>query len=130
MKFDSIFVEIYQGERQVYKLKDESRRLEFKELNTEIINKFNLAIPNRNAIIKSLIKFLSQGNIYCNQSELFVTNQNFYVIKADISNFFPSINKHILYKKIVKSSLLKDSSLNVIKSFIFLICQIKLDNFT
>ncbi|MBO4109465.1 hypothetical protein J5583_04645 [Streptococcus suis] len=119
MKFDSIFVEIYQGERQVYKLKDESRRLEFKELNTEIINKFNLAIPNRNAIIKSLIQFLSQGNIYCNQSELFVTNQNFYVIKADISNFFPSINKHILYKKIVKSSLLKDSSLNVIKSFIF-----------
>ncbi|CEL91163.1 RNA-directed DNA polymerase [Streptococcus sanguinis] len=119
MKFDSIFVEIYQGERQVYKLKDESRRSEFKDLNTELINKFNLVIPNRNVIIKSLIQFLSQGNIYCNQSGLSATNQNFYVIKADISNFFPSINKHILYKKIVKSSLLKDSSLDVIKSFIF-----------
>ena len=119
MKFDSIFVEIYQSGRQVYKLKDESRRSEFKDLNTEIINKFNLAIPNRNAIIKSLIQFLSQGNIYCNQSDLSATNQNFYIIKADISNFFPSINKHVLYKKIVKSSLLKDSSLNVIKSFIF-----------
>ena len=40
MKFDSIFVEIYQSGRQVYKLKDESRRSEFKDLNTEIINKF------------------------------------------------------------------------------------------
>lgn len=119
MKFDSIFVEIYQSGRQVYKLKDESRHSEFKDLNTEIINKFNLVIPNRNAIIKSLIQFLSQGNIYCNQSDLSATNQYFYVIKADISNFFPSINKHVLYKKIVKSSLLKDSSLNVIKSFIF-----------
>ena len=80
MKFDSIFVEIYQSGRQVYKLKDESRRSEFKDLNTEIINKFNLAIPNRNAIIKSLIQFLSQGNIYCNQSDLSATNQNFYII--------------------------------------------------
>lgn len=119
MKFNSMFAEIHRGERQVYRLKNESLRFELEKLNSEIINKFNLVIPNRNAIIKSLIQFLSQGSIYCNQSGLDATSQNFYVIKADIANFFPSINKHKLYKKIVKSSVLEDSSLDIIKSFIF-----------
>ena len=46
------------------------------------------------------------------------TPLDFKVIKMDIKNFFPSINKHILYKKIVKSSILNDSSIGTIKSFI------------
>lgn len=119
MKFKSMFAEIEQDGRQVYKLRDESFRSELESLNTEIVNKFNLTIPNRNAIVKSLIQFLSQGSIYCNQSDLVATHQEFYVIKSDIKNFFPSINKHKLYKKLVKSSLLKDSSMDIIKSFIF-----------
>ena len=119
MEFNSVFTKSNIGERQVYKLKNQNLRLELKELNTEIINKFNLVLPNRNAIIRSLIQFLSQGSIYCNQSDLDATAQKFYVIKADIANFFPSINKHRLYKKIVKASLLKDNSLEIIKSFLF-----------
>ncbi|HEM3532990.1 RNA-directed DNA polymerase [Streptococcus suis] len=119
MKFNSIFVEIKQGDRQVYKLRDQSLQFELKSLNTEIVNKFNLTIPNRNAIIKSLIQFLSQGSVYCNQSDLGATPQEFYIIKSDIKNFFPSINKHRLYKKLVKSSLLNDSSMDIIKTFIF-----------
>lgn len=119
MKFNSMFIEIKRGDRQVYKLRDESLRSELEALNIEIINKFNLSVPNRNAIIKSLIQFLSQGSIYCNQSDLTATPQKFYVIKSDIKNFFPSINKHKLYKKLVKSSLLKDHSIDIIKKFIF-----------
>ncbi len=119
MKFNSMFVKIKQGDRLVYKLRDESLRCELEALNIEIINKFSLGIPSRNAIIKSLIQFLSQGSIYCNQSNLTATPQKFYVIKSDIKNFFPSINKHKLYKKIVKSSLLKDPSMDIIKKFIF-----------
>ena len=114
-----MFIEIKRGDRQVYKLRDESLRSELEALNIEIINKFNLSVPNRNAIIKSLIQFLSQGSIYCNQSDLTATPQKFYVIKSDIKNFFPSINKHKLYKKLVKSSLLKDHSIDIIKKFIF-----------
>lgn len=114
-----MFIEIKRGDRQVYKLRDESLRSELEALNIEIINKFNLSVPNRNAIIKSLIQFLSQGTIYCNQSDLTATPQKFYVIKSDIKNFFPSINKHKLYKKLVKSSLLKDHSIDIIKKFIF-----------
>ena len=114
-----MFVKIKQGDRLVYKLRDESLRCELEALNIEIINKFSLGIPNRNAIIKSLIQFLSQGSIYYNQSNLTATPQKFFVIKSDIKNFFPSINKHKLYKKLVKSSLLKDSSMDIIKKFIF-----------
>lgn len=119
MKFSSIFSKNNIGKRLVYKLKKEDLRLELKNVNTEIINKFSLVLPNRNAIIKSLIQFLSQGSIYCNQSNLTATPQKFYVIKSDIKNFFPSINKHKLYKKLVKSSLLKDPSMDIIKKFIF-----------
>lgn len=119
MKFSSIFSKNNIGNRLVYKLKKEDLYSELKDINTEIINKFSIVPPNRNAIIKSLIQFLSQGSIYCNQADLDATGQNFFVIKADIANFFPSINKHRLYKKIVKSSMLKDSSLVIIKSFIF-----------
>ena len=119
MKFSSIFSKNKVGERLVYKLKKEDLRSELNDVNTEIINKFSLVLPNRNAIIKSLIQFLSQGSIYCNQADLDSTGQDFYVIKADIANFFPSINKHRLYKKIIKSSMLKDTSLDIIKSFIF-----------
>ena len=119
MKFSSIFSKNKVGERLVYKLKKEDLRSELKDVNTEIINKFSIVLPNRNAIINSLIQFLSQGSIYCNQADLDATVQNFYVIKADIANFFPSINKHRLYKKIIKSSILKDTSLDIIKSFIF-----------
>ena len=119
MKFNSMFVKIKRGDKQVYKLRDEALRYELEALNIEIINKFSLSIPNRNAIIKSLIQFLSQGSIYCNQSNLTATPQKFYIIKSDIKNFFPSINKHKLYKKLVKSSLLKDSSMDIIKKFIF-----------
>ena len=119
MKFSSIFSKKNIGKRLVYKLKKEDLRLELKDVNTEIINKFSLVLPNRNAIIKSLIQFLSQGSIYCNQSNLTATPQKFYVIKSDIKNFFPSINKHKLYQKLVKSSLLKDPSMDIIKKFIF-----------
>lgn len=119
MKFNSIFKKNKVGKRLVYELKKEDLYKELKELNTEIINKFNLIIPNRNAIIKSLIQFLSQGSIYSNQADIDSTGERFYVIKTDIANFFPSINKHKLYRKIVKSSLLKDNSLDIIKSFIF-----------
>lgn len=119
MKFNSMFEKIHRGTRQVYKLRDESLRLQLERLNKELISKFSLSIPNRNAIIRSLIQFLSQGSIYYRQKDLRAANQDFYIIKADIANFFPSINKHRLYKKLAKSSLLRDTSLDIIKSFTF-----------
>ena len=105
--------------RVVYSARTENVHKELQKLNREIINKYSLRMPNRNAIIKTIIQFLSQGDYYLNHNELSFTNLNFKVVKIDIKNFFPSINKHILYRKIVKSSILSDSSIETIKSFIF-----------
>ena len=105
--------------RIVYSAKDEAVHKELQKINQEIINKYSIKIPNRNAIIRTVIQFLSQGEIYLNRKELIFTPLKFKMIKMDIKNFFPSINKHILYSKIVKSSILNDSSIDTIKSFIF-----------
>ncbi len=105
--------------RIVYSARDGEIHKELQKINKEIINKYSLKLPNRNAIIKTIIQFLSQGEINLKRKELLFTPLDFKVIKMDIKNFFPSINKHILYKKIVKSSILNDSSIETIKSFIF-----------
>ena len=105
--------------RIVYSARDGEIHKELQKINKEIINKYSLKLPNRNAIIKTIIQFLSQGEINLKRKELLFTPLDFKVIKMDIKNFFPSINKHILYKKIVKSSILNDSSIGTIKSFIF-----------
>lgn len=105
--------------RIVYSARDGEIHKELQKINKEIINKYSLKLPNRNAIIKTIIQFLSQGEINLKRKELLFTPLDFKVIKMDIKNFFPSINKHILYKKIAKSSILNDSSIGTIKSFIF-----------
>ena len=105
--------------RIVYSARNGEVHKELQKINKEIINKYSLKLPNRNAIIKTIIQFLSQGEINLKRKELLFTPLDFKVIKMDLKNFFPSINKHILYKKIVKSSILNDSSIGTIKSFIF-----------
>nr|WP_283811906.1 RNA-directed DNA polymerase [Paenalkalicoccus suaedae] len=42
-----------------------------------------------------------------------------YIIRTDIKNFFPSINKHVLYRKLTKSSLLSKQSLDTLKPMFF-----------
>lgn len=105
--------------RTVYSARTDIIHNELQKINKEIINKYSLKIPDRNAIIRTIIQFLSQGEIYLNRKDLSFTPLEFKVIKIDIKNFFPSINKHILYSKIIKSSILNDSSIETIKSFIF-----------
>ena len=105
--------------RIVYSARNGEVHKELQKINKEIINKYSLKLPNRNAIIKTIIQFLSQGEINLKRKELLFTPLDFKVIKMDIKNFFPSINKHILYKKIFKTSILNDSSIGTIKSFIF-----------
>lgn len=119
MKLKSNVLKLRRNGRTVYSARTNAVHNELQRINKEVINKYGLKIPNRNAIIKTIIQFLSQGEIYSNRRELPLTPLQFKVIKMDIKNFFPSINKHILYKKIVKSSILNDSSIETIKSFIF-----------
>lgn len=119
MKLKSNILKLRRNGRTVYSARTDAVHNELQRINKEVINKYGLKIPNRNAIIKTIIQFLSQGEIYSNRRELPLTPLQFKVIKMDIKNFFPSINKHILYSKIVRSSILNDSSIETIKSFIF-----------
>lgn len=119
MKFNSIYIEKQNKNRKVYKLINNEDESKLKDINKEIVNKHHLRIANRNAIIKTLIQFLSQGTIFNNNINLELTKENFFIVKTDIADFFPSVNKHKLYKKIVKASILNDSSIEIIKSFIF-----------
>ncbi|MBN2960034.1 MAG: RNA-directed DNA polymerase [Streptococcus gordonii] len=119
MKLKSNVLKFRRNGRTVYSARTNAVHNELQRINKEVINKYGLKIPNRNAIIKTIIQFLSQGEIYSNRRELPLTPLQFKVIKMDIKNFFPSINKHILYSKIVRSSILNDSSIETIKSFIF-----------
>lgn len=119
MKLKSNILKLRRNGRTVYSARTDAVHNELQRINKEVINKYGLKIPNRNAIIKTIIQFLSQGEIYSNRKELPLTPLNFKVIKMDIKNYFPSINKHILYSKIVRSSILNDSSIETIKSFIF-----------
>ena len=96
MKFNSMFVKIKQGDRLVYKLRDESLRCELEALNIEIINKFSLGIPSRNAIIKSLIQFLSQGSIYCNQSNVLFEKMSDKLSNFESLNLCESEEKQLL----------------------------------
>ena len=73
--------------RIVYSAKDEAVHKELQKINQEIINKYSIKIPNRNAIIRTVIQFLSQGEIYLNRKELIFTPLKFKMIKMDIKNF-------------------------------------------
>lgn len=118
MKFNSLFVEFSFKNRIMYKLRNQMVSVQLNDINKELINKYGIDIANRNSIIRSLVQFLSQGDILKNE-KLEAVTQPYYIIRTDIARFFPSINKHKLYKKIIKSSILNDYSIEVIKSFIF-----------
>lgn len=119
MKFYYLFHKSPIKERDIYKISDENNMVILQDINNELRNKFKIELQSRNAIILSLIQFLSQGEIYNKQTTTEFTKQGFVIIKTDIKNFFPSINKHLLYKKISKPSMLNEYSVDVIKSFIF-----------
>lgn len=117
MKFYSLFKPIPNKERTIYTaIKDTEN---FVNINKELVNKYHLDIANRNAIIRTLIQFFTQGNLRYNEPEIEIPPQEFYVIKTDIANFFPSINKHKLYQKLVRTELINEYSLEVLKSFLF-----------
>lgn len=82
-------------------------------VKNELEEKYSLTPNNRDNSIKQIISVLSQG------SNEFIPNLELMIIRTDISNFFPSINKHLLYKKIMRNHYLSLNSINTLKEFIF-----------
>lgn len=101
--------------RLVYTPIDEETLKILKDMNSEIINKYGISLPDRNSIIHTLIQILTQGDY----EKKDIGPLEFYIIRTDIKDFFPSINKHKLYQKIMNSHSLKADTINTIKTFIF-----------
>jgi len=74
--------------------------LEF--LKNRLREKYNLTSPNRNTVIDSLTKRL--------QSEV-----DYFVVRLDIKNFFPSIPQNRLLQKLKANSLLSSQEYNLVK---------------
>ena len=66
MKLKSNILKLRRNGRTVYSARTDAVHNELQRINKEVINKYGLKIPNRNAIIKTIIQFLSQGEIYSN----------------------------------------------------------------
>lgn len=87
----------------------------YQKINEEIKNKYNITLNSRDTIIKNIINILTQGD-HVNYKML---NLSISVIRTDISNFYPSIDKHSLYKKISRSNILTNNTLQILKPLFF-----------
>lgn len=101
-------------DRTIY-IPTESEKTIYAEIDREIKRKYNIRLHSRDTIIQSIISILTQGDY--NRVE--IPNIDFTIIRSDIQNFFPSINKHKLYQKISKSNILKSKSQDILKSLFF-----------
>lgn len=106
---------IIKSGKRTYYVPDETQSEDYTKLKIEMQKKFNLTLKSRDEIIKALISYLTQGD-YINYS---VQKLNLSILRTDIKNFFPSVNKHILYQKLNNSNILNNDSLNILKEFIF-----------
>lgn len=84
-------------------------------MKKEIDLKYGLEISSRDDIIKQLIAFLTDGDLKNYKREPI----DLFIIRTDIKNFFPSIDNHKLYKKLIKSNILHTNTINKLKPIFF-----------
>ncbi|MEX0380701.1 reverse transcriptase domain-containing protein [Leuconostoc sp. MS02] len=92
--------------RNIYKITDSKLENDYHELAELFKHTYN-HLPNRNRALKKVVRSLTPRLYNMNkQGHYFVTCLPKTIIRGDIKDFFPSINKHILYKHIIHSSRL------------------------
>lgn len=100
---------------RVYYNPNQNEKNEYIKIKNELQNKYGVSTSNRDLIIKQLISTLTHGD-YNNYT---VEDINLFIIRSDIKNFYPSVNKHRLYKKLMNSNMLSDSTLKILKPMFF-----------
>ena len=101
--------------KRTFFIPDEEQSESYNQIKYELIKKYNLSNDSRDYIIKSLISHLTQGD-YINYS---IPKINLIILRTDIKNFFPSVNKHKLYQKLNNSNILSSSTMNILKEALF-----------
>lgn len=82
-------------------------------VKNELEEKYSLTLNNRVNSIKEIINVLTQGS---NET---IPKLDLIITRTDISNFFPSVNKHSLYKKLMRNNYLSLNAVETLKEFIF-----------
>ena len=84
-----------------------------RKVHEDLKRKYRLYNKNRDYIIRSII------NTLVDSSENIVAGGKFTIINIDIADFFSSINTPRLYRRILRSGIIKDTSLRKIKQIVF-----------
>ncbi|MEG2942727.1 hypothetical protein RU97_GL001308 [Enterococcus canis] len=87
----------------------------FLDIKREIEKKYGIRLSSREQIIKQLIETLTHGN----HESYLLPRIDLRIIRSDIKNFFPSVNKHSLYKKISQGNMLSLSTIDILKPMFF-----------
>lgn len=102
-------------ENRLFYSPESNEKNKYREINKEIKKKYNINLVSRDTIIKNIITILTQGS----QNNSKLADLNISIIRTDISNFYNSIDKHLLYKKISHSNILAKESLETLKPLFF-----------
>ncbi|MCJ1909212.1 RNA-directed DNA polymerase [Planococcus ruber] len=100
--------------KRTFHLVNEPFKKSFNEVMTEIRNKYAIKMPNRDLIIKSIISTLVHGDF----KYYSMPRMNISVTRSDIKNFYPTIDKHRLYRKINSSNVLSQESMVILKQIL------------
>ncbi|MET3575529.1 RNA-directed DNA polymerase [Bhargavaea ullalensis] len=100
---------------RMYYVPTEEQAKRYNYVKRELSNKFNLSMANRDEIVKSIISIITHGD----RLKYKIPEIDLVVYRTDIENFFPSINKHQLYRKLMNANVLSVNSIDIIKEIIF-----------
>lgn len=101
--------------KRIFYLVGEEEKFLYNDIKIQLEKKYHISITNRDSIIKVLLSHLTQGD-FKNSS---FPNLGISVLRTDLKNFFPSVNKHRLYKKVIKANVLSHDAMKVIKNICF-----------
>ena len=101
--------------KRLYYNPNSNEKAVFNNIKKEFEGKFNIQLTSRDLIIKQLIATLTHGD-YINYS---IPDINLVIIRSDIKNFYPSINKHELYRIISRTNILSNSTIEILKPMFF-----------
>lgn len=107
--------------REIYIYNDELMN-SYKNLSNYLSRIWSIKTKSRNNIIKDIKACLSNGNRILIDGDNYLTFSNerpTLIIRGDIHHFFSSVNKQIIYKKIMEKDFLSIKSIKLIKNIIF-----------
>lgn len=113
-KLDKVLITIGEKERLIYSSTDDEKEKHL-SIKKEIETRYGLKTSSRDLMIKQIISLITQSS----NNKTISKRVPFTILRTDIQNFFPSINKHILYQKLTHDNYLSNGSMTILKEFLF-----------